>query len=529
MHQVLQITEIIELILGYTSPLTTAACARVCRAWSEPAFDRIWCHVPRVDAIFKLLGPMERNKEAQYCFTQPHISPERWDRFFFYSNRIRHIEYVNHLNDNHIIHPNSLATVAISRPSLHLLPKLTHITWRNYTAMPPTGLMLTVLFMSLSLQSVAVYSPWYSHDRMFPDREFFRHIVARSPHIRHLSLITENQTHPELNSALTKSIGALHDLRSVSLSDTYLTTGVLEALSTCPHLKVISHVESKEYTHNISLPVLQNGAFPNFKEIHLRVPLVSMINWLQPPFPAACLQRLSITTNDASHTIISGFLETVGNCCCNLQSLELNVRQVESDIKEPLSFAVLNPLLTCKSLASLSIITPLLLDLDNSHVALMASNWSQLRKLHLAPQPWPYFCSHPIRLTLEVLPILSRLRPEIEHLGLYIHPTIPTDPHKPLPNLQKLALGLKTIHYNLDDFAFFLTEATPLTCTLVVDHSSSWTSLYPPVIENVMRSYVSYLEAGFSRVKMMRKVAGLYRDRIDTLRREIQRLTTSFH
>lgn len=544
MHQALHIGEILEIILRYTSRGTDAACVRVCRTWHEPALDAVWYHVYRLNALLSLLGPMEQTDDGLYVsissgriphiqilihesqtFIQPHISPERWERFLFYAKRTHSLEYSGFRYG--AIHPQSLATVAISRPFLHILPNLTHLTWYHHLEEPATTLMLSIPFMSPNLQSIKAHSEWDTNwGDKFPMRDFLRHIVVRSPHIQHLSLISDGPTSLELDAVLTNSISALYNLKTVLLSDTLLTANVVSVLSTCPHLEAIFQQESQPSPVGNSLPVLKNGAFPNLKEIHLQASLTSVIPFLRPPFPAAGLRWLSISTlTPESHGTISGFFETVGKYCTNIDGLELNAHLANhEDVQEPLPFAAVEPLLACKSLSSLSIDTPFFLNIEDTHLALMVSNWPRLRKLHLNPQPWPY-PSHHIRLTFEIFRIFSRHCPDIEHLGVYIQPTIPTEPCGPLPKLQKLALGSNTVLYSVEDVAFFLTGVTPPTCTFAVEYSRT-----PPpewVLGSALYESAKCLETAISLVPMMRKVDVLYRERLSALEGEIGRLTTS--
>jgi hypothetical protein len=59
MSCVLNIPDILASILRFTDRHTDAQCARVSKAWHEPALDILWHHVNRLEGLLKLLGPMD--------------------------------------------------------------------------------------------------------------------------------------------------------------------------------------------------------------------------------------------------------------------------------------------------------------------------------------------------------------------------------------------------------------------------------------------------------------------------------------
>jgi hypothetical protein len=350
---------------------------------------------------------------------------------------------------------------------------------------------------------------------------FFRDIALRSPHMQHLGLLLDSPNSPVLALMLSKSINAFHELKTVLLSEVFHTTDMLKTLSTFPHLEAIrlpsySFSSPFEGGDNYSLPILPTGAFSNIREIHMQASLTSMIRFLQPPFPATCLRQLAISSAWVeNYSTIGLFFESVGSACANIDTLLFKVHAMDfEEISNPLPFSCLEPLLACKSLISLSLDMPIFLDLDDTHAALMASSWPRLQRLHLNPHPWTHF-SHDIRLTFGVLNILAKGCPDIQYLGVYVQPTLPMEPWNPLPKLQHLVLGSNAYSYSVEDIAFFLTLVTPPTCEFNVE----------PITHHLILSYYrERLKKVFSLVSIMRKVDEQYRERLNALEEEVQRI-----
>lgn len=66
---------------------------------------------------------------------------------------MRNLEYGD---SSRLIHKQTFATLAISRPVLHLFPNLTHLTWAKDPARPGPSLVLALLFLNPTLQSLKV-------------------------------------------------------------------------------------------------------------------------------------------------------------------------------------------------------------------------------------------------------------------------------------------------------------------------------------------------------------------------------------
>jgi hypothetical protein len=60
--------EILALIFQSCSLLTNATCARVCRAWSDPALDALWREVKDIRHLLRLMPPFYEDRVSYSSF-----------------------------------------------------------------------------------------------------------------------------------------------------------------------------------------------------------------------------------------------------------------------------------------------------------------------------------------------------------------------------------------------------------------------------------------------------------------------------
>ncbi|KAF5366683.1 hypothetical protein D9615_010714 [Tricholomella constricta] len=281
----------------FTDTSTNVACARVCKAWQENVLDILWYRIDRLDRLFRLLGPMgEINSQLVY-----HISNERWDRFSFYANRARHLEVTDRLPE---IHHQSFSTLSIARPVLHLLPNLTHLTWKKDPARPTSSLVLCLLFLTPGLKSLSVETGHSSEQGdLFAIDNFFKDVVHRCPRIERLEFRSDILFH-DIGPSLSNFLTGFPGLKAVLLSDALLTSDVITALAKCPLLESIrmtdpsETTEVEEETDDLQnyMPVIEDGAFPSLQEMDIKAHLWNVTSFLQSDIPAARLRRLVVRT-----------------------------------------------------------------------------------------------------------------------------------------------------------------------------------------------------------------------------------------
>lgn len=69
-ERVLSISETLGLIFSYAERQDTARCARVCRAWLDPALDTVWQHLDGFAPLLALLAPLCKDPDRRYVRLQ---------------------------------------------------------------------------------------------------------------------------------------------------------------------------------------------------------------------------------------------------------------------------------------------------------------------------------------------------------------------------------------------------------------------------------------------------------------------------
>ena len=68
MHTALQLTDILERVLGHCPPTSLATAAAVCRAWEKSANSILWRNVPTLWTLLRVLGPLEEGDRGMVRF-----------------------------------------------------------------------------------------------------------------------------------------------------------------------------------------------------------------------------------------------------------------------------------------------------------------------------------------------------------------------------------------------------------------------------------------------------------------------------
>lgn len=63
-HRVLAIPEIVEQVFAFLDDAERASNARVCKGWSEVAFDLLWRKVDNLPRLFGLLAQLDNRRDG---------------------------------------------------------------------------------------------------------------------------------------------------------------------------------------------------------------------------------------------------------------------------------------------------------------------------------------------------------------------------------------------------------------------------------------------------------------------------------
>ncbi|KAG8910968.1 hypothetical protein FRC01_006018 [Tulasnella sp. 417] len=86
----LNIPELLRKIIEILPVKDAVSAARVCRAWKEPALDRIWHSINSLVPLLRLIGRMVRGRDGAWTFRHD-IKDADWSRYEAYAPRIREV------------------------------------------------------------------------------------------------------------------------------------------------------------------------------------------------------------------------------------------------------------------------------------------------------------------------------------------------------------------------------------------------------------------------------------------------------
>lgn len=103
MHHALEIDEILETVLLFTSPSTDASMARVCKSFSGFALNALWYHIDHLDCLNGIIEIHDAYEDKQlerghweYRIKSRAMAPAFWERINFYISRVRSLDLTDY-------------------------------------------------------------------------------------------------------------------------------------------------------------------------------------------------------------------------------------------------------------------------------------------------------------------------------------------------------------------------------------------------------------------------------------------------
>ncbi|KAG9046177.1 hypothetical protein FS837_004932, partial [Tulasnella sp. UAMH 9824] len=154
----LTVPEILDTILGYATPPTLASAARVSRAWSTIALDRLWSdhNIKVVDMLRVLplhLEQAERPPLRSWSLRRDPTNYE-WTRFYSYASRVRSLSVRDPVADQF-----DEGTTDWKIENNALFPKLRRIEWYSSYQVKNSFTRLRS-FITPSLQELCLGTDW---------------------------------------------------------------------------------------------------------------------------------------------------------------------------------------------------------------------------------------------------------------------------------------------------------------------------------------------------------------------------------
>ncbi|KAL5480525.1 hypothetical protein ACEPAI_1795 [Sanghuangporus weigelae] len=183
-------------------------CAVVCRLWSDLALDELWSH-STFDALLRILPCASyenlNSGHDEWSVVDNFLSIAHWDRFFFYSKRVKTIEASCSVGPpiNLIISDRMLQEMSFSRPGYTLFPNLRKLFWEVDSFDSGTWIKFSRIFLQTGLSDLSISSV----DDEGTIADFISDIPARAPYLSSLRIALSSQcdaTKPESVRAIAK-------------------------------------------------------------------------------------------------------------------------------------------------------------------------------------------------------------------------------------------------------------------------------------------------------------------------------------
>ncbi|KAF8591499.1 hypothetical protein K439DRAFT_901007 [Ramaria rubella] len=473
--RVLQIQEILAIIFQSCPLPTNAVCARVCRAWSDPALDALWREIKDIRHLLRLMPPFYEDRFER------DLAPPDWTRFLLHARRVRSLEH----SDRRVALQTSVFTaLGISRPVLDLLPNLRSLRW---SAHGENALTHAILFMSPSLQSFEVFALTFTPRTI---RTFFQTLQERSPHLRFFYLHATGSVIP-VETFLAEFLRSLSYLEVIQLPCYWQTKSVVYALSSLKHLRSVrTHVPSRTIykgnqreVEDVGSINFLEGSFAGLKTFYIDGRRLSDVeSLLRKPFAPRHLTTLTVMSlHIESPSTLHDFIKGLTEVCPLLRHIVFALYVSEtSHAPAIITFETLRPLLDFQRLVGFKITHKEPLHITENDIKELALCWPTLETLHLCHDPYiPEDAHVDDGLSPRSLLPFAEHCPNLKELGIYLNATrwahltdIPIIP-RTFCRLQRLHVGVSRVA-NANVIARFLSEICPRPLAIFTD--SCWES-----------------------------------------------------
>ncbi|KAF8845099.1 hypothetical protein BDN67DRAFT_1007467 [Paxillus ammoniavirescens] len=217
MHPALLVDEILQLIFEINlddEKSSLCRAARCCKAWKDPALDRIWRRLPSAVPLLSLLPGCSIEKGTIHL---NHLPAEKCRVFRSYAVRVKHI-----------VHHHSVLGAPPSLPA-HLSYPLDNLETSRIESRA-VGDVLLHMSLSSRLRALTLHVGYTKSD----SASTFMHMILSS--LKECSALERLSVRGHSSACLQTSLGALTTLYSLSLHLSSLTEQTFMAVSALPLL-----------------------------------------------------------------------------------------------------------------------------------------------------------------------------------------------------------------------------------------------------------------------------------------------------
>ncbi|KAJ7494942.1 hypothetical protein FB451DRAFT_1121576 [Mycena latifolia] len=389
----------------------------------SPAVDLLWRSAQLLNLLCCLppdLVEVTKPQSLAIKYTMRFLRPIKnsdWDRVLAYSTRVKHL----FSSPDYFELSAAFPSISLSLPT-NLLPNLQHLHWFHGESdfhyiqlfLRPELMGLTIPCTSQSPQSLFATLAFKCPN--LTDVYLLQRIDAPSmPDIRHDS---------QAIASISAFVCGLQSLKTISAP--VLDRAALEHLQHLPSLREIN-LRALPTTLSVA-PIGPTTSFPSLHTLELSAEMEAItlfLSWFNP--------RVSLTTIDLIVPVFATAHQTHELCTAlaadlshsSLTHLQLNIDSHNFDTPAAAQFHLQPPsirILFCfVNLTTVSIVSPIGINLDNDTVTEMARTWNQIESLELSS-----FYSPPTgpRITLECLEVFARYCPQLQSLSLAFDATV---------------------------------------------------------------------------------------------------------
>ncbi|KAI5121923.1 hypothetical protein M0805_000252 [Coniferiporia weirii] len=439
---ILEIDEILRTFLQFCDKPTLARLARSSKLFCDPALDVLWENLESFSHLLKLFpkelitwGPSDSPPVLKPTVNHL-IVPRDWKRFETYAHRVKSWspEDLSYIEEPVVDH------IAFGRNPNYILPRLTHL---EVTAKTVSGVHLQTLILCPSLESVTVWNPEPGIWATRAMNAFFRTLADRASNLRKLTVhwgegagtlpfvdgLSDvfSQEHSALNSVNlwspecvdAKGFALLAKLPSLTTLHLNLTN-IEDAYVLCSEVKD------------------RSNAFPSLQNLFLAGLVEEFPKMLR--FFANSLRMTSLGFSVREYPTSKQLLQLFNSVASNFPRLRiLQLNAPKEEINAQLAnrsylanqdhyqhdLAVLQPLLTIRSLVALHLEIGVPLYLTDTDLCVIGTAWPAIEVLDLCSDPH-YERSRSVQPTASVHGLLAvaGVCPALQRLGLFVDCTV---------------------------------------------------------------------------------------------------------
>lgn len=369
-----------------------------------------------------------------------------------------------------------LYTLALSRPTLSILPNLDELTINGSRG--AIWLRSVGLFLRPELSTIKICR---TDDEQLT-HVLFGQIAERSNRLTKLIIDLSSSDHLVNNiDEFESMMSRLHRLRYLYIPSHMMTSLVLLTLETLPDLVVVysspptSQLNMDFRVANLEMNMIVPGCiFTSLCTLRLQGLLVEIANIASSCHgfaPKLETFDIDIIAKESEMTL-QLFLDSLAKSCPNIQTLRLHLphfmaNSYHTTPGDVITYGTLAAITKWKALKCFSLSFHQRVDISDHELVYLLSECKNLRHLDLNCEPWSFGRT---ALTLGFLSLLPATC-QLETLSVYVDATrldeLPYNSPR-LGNLKKLCLGTSNVE-EINRVALYLSGILPEHCVLDVD------------------------------------------------------------